>query len=172
MEKTDISPEQAIREALVYEKRIRDMYKEAAAKTQDPTAIKLFGALAKDEQGHVDYLEHRLTQLETEGQVTVDTVPSVLSPKAFDRMVEKVEGRLDRDDRKDEKQMLSNALHAEVETSAFYRQMVERMTGPLQDMFSRFMEIEDGHVTMVQAELDYLSNTGFWFDFQEFDMEH
>ncbi|MGD9017743.1 MAG: ferritin family protein, partial [Desulfobacterales bacterium] len=73
MEKTDISPEQAIREALVYEKRIRDMYKEAAAKTQDPTAIKLFGALAKDEQGHVDYLEHRLTQLETEGQVTVDT---------------------------------------------------------------------------------------------------
>ena len=39
-------------------------------------------------------------------------------------------------------------------------------------MFARFLEIEDGHVAIVQAELDFISDNGFWFDFQEFDMEY
>jgi rubrerythrin len=68
--------------------------------------------------------------------------------------------------------MLSKALQVEVETSAFYRQLVGKMTGDARAMFARFQEIEDGHIAAVQAELDYISHTGFWFDFQEFDMEH
>jgi hypothetical protein len=43
--------------------------------------------------------------------------------------------------------------------------------GPAKEMFQRFLEIEDGHVAMVQAEIDYLSDNGFWFDFTEFNME-
>ena len=31
--------------------------------------------------------------------------------------------------------------------------------------------IEDGHIDAVQAELDYLNSTGYWFDWKEFDME-
>jgi hypothetical protein len=38
-------------------------------------------------------------------------------------------------------------------------------------MFARFLEIEAGHIAIVQAELDYISHTGYWFDFKEFDME-
>jgi len=38
-------------------------------------------------------------------------------------------------------------------------------------LFARFLEIENNHIKAVQFELDYMSKTGYWFDFKEFDME-
>lgn len=38
-------------------------------------------------------------------------------------------------------------------------------------MFRHFLEIEDGHTAIVQAEIDALEGNGFWFDFAEFDLE-
>ena len=75
------------------------------------------------------------------------------------------------EDRGDEKQMLSKALTIEVETSGFYKKMVGELSDDGRALFSQFLIIEDGHITAVQAELDYLSNTGYWFDWKEFDME-
>ena len=49
--------------------------------------------------------------------------------------------------------------------------MVNEMTDEGQKMFSRFLEIEENHIAAVQAELDYITHTGYWFDFKEFDME-
>ena len=68
-------------------------------------------------------------------------------------------------------QMLSNALRVEVSTSEFYHKMVSESDGDSKKMFARFIEIEDGHIAAVQAELDYVMNTGYWFDVKEFDME-
>ena len=34
-----------------------------------------------------------------------------------------------------------------------------------------FLGIEQGHQAIVQAEIDALSGLGFWFDFQEFNLE-
>lgn len=168
-----ITAEQALAEAIACEKRIRDLYREAAERAADPVARKVFTALGDDEQGHVDYLEHRLRELAATGSVSPEAVPTVFpDPAAFECMKVRVEKGLDRDYRRDEKQVLSRALEAEVETSAFYRRMAEEVPGVLGEVFARFLVIEDGHIAAVQAELDYLSNTGFWFDIQEFDMEH
>jgi len=38
-------------------------------------------------------------------------------------------------------------------------------------MFARFLEIEENHIAAVQFELDYLTQSGYWFDFKEYDME-
>jgi hypothetical protein len=38
-------------------------------------------------------------------------------------------------------------------------------------LFERFVEIEEGHVAIVQAEMDLVSGTGFWFDTAEFSLE-
>jgi hypothetical protein len=40
-----------------------------------------------------------------------------------------------------------------------------------QELFRRFVEIEEGHVAIVQAEMDLVSGTGFWFDTAEFSLE-
>ena len=49
--------------------------------------------------------------------------------------------------------------------------MVDALPDEGKTLFSRFIEIEDAHIALVQAELDYYGNTGFWFDNKEVDME-
>ncbi len=164
--------DEAIKTALTYETRIRDLYQEAAAAAEDPTGQKLFRMLAEDEQGHVDYLTSRLDQWEKTGAISLDGVAaSIPSRKVLKEGLETVEASLAVDDRKVEKQMLSKALSAEVETSQFYQRMVDTLSGEGRKMFARFLEIENEHIEIVQAELDYLSSTGYWFDVKEFDME-
>ncbi len=165
--------EDAISEAIAYETRIRDLYREAAERTTDPKGIQVFGTLAADEQRHIDYLEHKRRQWRQEGVLTVNPLDSLVPPaKGFQTEMAALQERMDREDRTDAKRMLSKALEVEIETSAFYRRMTAEMEGDAQAMFARFLEIEDGHIAAVQAELDYISHNGFWFDFQEFDMEY
>jgi hypothetical protein len=38
-------------------------------------------------------------------------------------------------------------------------------------MFERFVEIEEGHKSIVQAEIDCVTGMGFWFDIAEFRLE-
>ena len=38
-------------------------------------------------------------------------------------------------------------------------------------LFERFLEMENGHVAIVQAEIDALAGHGHWFDFMEFSLE-
>ena len=71
----------------------------------------------------------------------------------------------------DIKKVLSKILKAEIETSHFYRKMVDVLPDEGRALFSRFLKIEDAHVALVQAELDLYGNTGFWFDNKEVDME-
>jgi len=39
------------------------------------------------------------------------------------------------------------------------------------DAKQRFVEIEEGHRAIVQAEIDCVSGLGFWFDTAEFKLE-
>jgi rubrerythrin len=165
--------EEAITKAIDYETRVRDLYRDALQGTADPKGRNVFQALADDEQRHIDYLEAKRTQWYAEGRITVESLTShIPAAELLVANLEDLEQTMAREDRTDEKRMLSKALQVEVETSAFYRQMVEQMEGDARAMFARFLEIEDGHIAAVQAELDYISHTGFWFDFQEFDLEH
>ena len=164
--------EEAITQAIDYETRIRDLYRDAVQGTADPKGRHVFQALADDEQRHIDYLEAKRTQWYGEGRITVESLAAhIPAAELLVANLEDLEQTMAREDRTDEKRMLSKALQVEVETSAFYRRMVAQMEGDARAMFARFLEIEDGHIAAVQAELDYISHTGFWFDFQEFDLE-
>jgi len=50
--------------------------------------------------------------------------------------------------------------------------MVSELSGVRQKLFARLLEIEEGHVAIVQTEIDAVSRTGLWFDFEEFDLEN
>lgn len=164
---------EAITTAIAYETRIRDLYREAAAGTRDPKGKRVFQALADDEQRHIDYLEAKRSQWCAEGLITVEPLPTLVPASDIPPAeLTDLDTTMAREDRGDEKRMLSKALQVEVETSAYYRRMLAQTEGDARAMFARFLEIEDGHIAAVQAELDYLSHTGFWFDFPEFDLEH
>jgi rubrerythrin len=164
--------EKALKTAIEYETRIRDLYIEAAERSSDATGQRVYTLLGKDEQNHLDYLNDRLRQWQAHGKITAEKLESVLPLRqAIINEAQHVQSQLVADDRKDEKQMLSKALKAEMVTSAFYAELVAKLSGEAQKMFKRFLEIEDGHVDLVQAELDYLSQSGYWLDYKEFDME-
>ncbi len=51
---------------------------------------------------------------------------------------------------------------------ANYKQMVATLDAEGKSLFERFVEIEEGHLAIVQAEIDMVSGTGYWFDTAEF----
>ena len=163
---------EAIKTAIEYEIKIRDIYLEAAAAEDDAVGKGIFETLAKDEQNHIDYLQHSLERLKTSGAVPTERLDSAIpSREVVMREAVKVQSHVAKDFLGMRQQMLSKALKMEVETSDFYQKMVDELPGDGQAFFERFLEIENNHIKAVQFELDYLGKTGYWFDFKEFDME-
>ena len=164
--------EKAIKTAIEYETKVHDVYAQAVKNTKNETARRVFQKLANEEQGHVAYLKSRLTEWQKTGKLTPDKLDTIIPTKgAIEDGVKKLEDKMQAADEFGEAQMLTKALDVEIETSNFYQQMVDQLGDEPQRMFQRFLDIEQGHLALVQAELDHLSGTGFWFDFREFDLE-
>ncbi len=164
--------EEAILTAIEFENRVRDTYRGAETAATDDTGRRVFKLLADEEQGHIDYLESRLKQWRDDGTITVESMDSVVPPleKIAERQQDLQKG-LEGNDRGNEIKMLQKAHELELKTSEFYSEMVEAMEADVKKMFARFVEIEDGHVAVVRAEIDALSGSGYFFDFAEFNME-
>jgi len=164
--------EQAMKTAIEYEIRIRDIYLEAVAAIDGEVGKRIFETLAKDEQHHIDYLEHKLVQFQKTGAIEPGKLESAIpNRKTIDQETDKVKSLTAKDFLGIKQSMLSKALKAEIETSEFYQKMVNELPAKARPLFERFLEIENNHIKVVQFELDYVSKTGYWFDFKEFDME-
>jgi rubrerythrin len=162
--------EKALKTAIDYEVKVRDAYYNAAERSKDETGRRIFKVLGDEEQGHVDYLNSRLSEWQKTGKASAEKLETIVpSPKAIRDGVQKLDHHLSKPDGGTEKELLSKALQLETETSSFYQKMVDEM-GPDGDLFKRFLEIEKGHQAIVQAELDYHQQTGYLFDFQDFGM--
>jgi len=163
--------EEAIKTAIEYEIRVRDAYLGSVDNIVDETGRRVFKVLGDEEQGHIDYLESRLTEWKETGKVSLSKLKSVVPAKeVIEAGVKKLSEHLSERDYGTEREMLQKALAMEQETSDFYRKMVEKLKKD-GELFARFLEIEEGHLAIVQAELDYLNRSGTFFDFQEFTME-
>ena len=113
--------EEAIQTAIEYEEKVRDVYVHARADSINDVGRRVFKALAKEEQGHVDYLQLKLAELQNTGRVTSEELGSILpSSEVIKQSVDKLENRLATDDRDNETRLLKKALQVEVEASSFY----------------------------------------------------
>ncbi len=164
--------EEAIKTAIDFETRIIEIYKEAYEKISTDSGRRLVEALFEDEKNHLEYLQHKREQFMRDGIITLDRLESVIPPKeVIARGVAKLKQNISEGSRSDIKQIISRALSLEIETSEFYRRMVGELSEEGKELFAHFLEIEEAHITLVQAEFDYFNNTGYWFDIKEFDME-
>jgi rubrerythrin len=166
--------EQAIKTAREFENKVRNTYLEAEQQAKDPVGRKVFGQLAKEEQSHVAYLDIRLREWLKSGHVKVERLTTVVPDsvrikEGVSRLTKELKGK--GADHTAEVALLRRALLMEQETSAFYRRMVSELGDEGQKLFARFVEIEEGHVAIVQAEIDSVTGLGFWFDMQEFRLE-
>ena len=164
--------EEAIKTAIEFEIRIRDVYREAAAAVDDDAGKRIFDTLGNDEQRHIDYLEYKLDQFQKTGAIDTERLESAIpDSESIAREADKIKSLAAKDFLGIKQQMLSKALKAEIETSEFYQKMVNELPAEARPLFERFLEIENNHIKAVEFELDYMGKTGYWFDFKEFDME-
>ena len=67
---------------------------------------------------------------------------------------------------------LNTALDLERKAAQFFRDKAEEVDNPeAKTLFIRLAEWEDAHFELIQAELDNINNTGFWFGIPEFRMD-
>lgn len=164
--------EQAIRTALEYETKVRDAYRQAAQDCGNLNGQKVFGILADEEQQHLDYLQEKLQEWRKDGTVHAGDLHTAIPDKdSIDNSMKKVDSPLDEKQCHDEIQLTTKALELEKETSDFYKRVVKELPPEHRALFEPFIEIEDGHLALVQAELDQLTGMGFYLDTQEFNME-
>jgi rubrerythrin len=166
--------EEAIKTALEFEKKVHALYETAAKNASDVTAKRVFATLAQEEQGHVSYLESRLAEWQKDGRLSPEKLRTVLpSAQRIRAGVGRTRAGVSKEAASHDAELSSlyQALAAEDETSAFYVRMVRELPVEGQTLFSRFLEIEDGHGAIVQAEIDNVKQMGFWFDLKEFDLE-
>lgn len=166
--------QEAIVIALDFEKKVRDHYLRGAKEIADPMGRRVFSLLGKEEQGHVDYLEHCLAQWKKSGKVANVPLKSVLPPgvKWIDEEKKRLAARKEkRVASKTEVEALRTALGYEKEAADFYHKLVAELPRADQSLFDKFLGIEDGHLTLVQAQLDSVQGLGFWFDVAEFRLE-
>ena len=160
--------EEAIQTAIEFEHEVRDVYKDAAQRAIDPAGKRIFGVLADEEQRHVDYLESRLTEWRRSGKVDVAALETAIpSREVIAEAASSASADMSDVDRGADQVMLGKALAAERKTSSFYRKMVAELPPEGKKLFERFVEIEEGHVAIVQAEIDSLAGNGAWFDVLE-----
>ena len=165
--------QEAIAVAIDFEKKVRDHYLKGAKEIPEPQGRKVFALLGKEEQGHVDYLEHCLAQWKKTGKVPNVALRSVLpkGAKWIEAERRKVSASTRRTATRTELDALKIALQHEKDADAFYHKLVAELPGEDQALFSKFLEIEDGHLAIVQAQLDSVQGMGFWFDIAEFRLE-
>jgi len=161
-----------ILEALKFEKKIRDLYRLADTKVDDPRGKAIFRALADDEQSHVDFLDYSLEQLKTNNGIDISRLSSPLpAPERIEAKIASMKTKIPERMLGDIKTILNSALQMEKETSAFYQQAITNTSGEIRTIFEIFLDIELRHTQLVQMELDHASGYGVWFDFMEISLE-
>jgi rubrerythrin len=164
---------EALTVAIDYEHKVRDHYRKGSEMILDARGKIVFDTLAREEQGHVDYLESRLAEWRKTGKITQPELPTILPSVEF---IAEARKRFEKGYGKElpvqaEMDLLKVALDLEKQASAFYGELVTTLPPADRPLFGRFMEIEQAHVLIVQAEIDALAGHGHWFDFQEFRLE-
>ncbi len=165
--------QEAIVVAIDFEKKVRDHYVRGAKDIPEPMGRKVFATLGKEEQGHVDYLEHCLAEWKKSGKVPNVPLKSILpkGAKWIEAERKKVAGKGKRAASKTELEALKLALQHEKDADAFYHKLVKELPEKDRGLFDKFLGIEDGHLQLVQAQLDSVQGMGFWFDVAEFRLE-
>ena len=162
--------EEAIETAIRLEKKVHAAYVTALSRARDTVAKRVFQTLANEEQGHVAYLEKRLAEWRTDGCLALEKLHTILPP--IDHLRGRVGELLSLPSKREPAEdpdldELRQALVVEEETSRFYQRMVHDLPAEAQTLFLRFLDAEDGHSAVVQAEIDFVGRHGRWFDLAE-----
>jgi rubrerythrin len=168
---TDPETLAALAAAIEAEKQSLRNYLEFAWNTRDSSGKQMFVRLATDEFEHMRLLETQQASLAQSGlwqPASVDaTVIERLVPRLSDKSL-----RIRGSEGQNQLSALNAALDLERSAQFFYEEQNRKAQGePARAVFYRLAEMEAAHYSLIQAEIDNIQQTGFWFGLREFTLE-
>ncbi|MCX7994551.1 MAG: ferritin family protein [candidate division WOR-3 bacterium] len=159
-----------LKTAINIEKNGLIKYIDFAIKTNDLMGKNMFLRLAKDEYLHGEIFEKQLDAILCNRPWVCETIPESIieriAPKI--RETDKTKG----EEGMDELSALKTALELEKKSIEFYTESKKYINDPEAiKIFNRIIEMEESHYDLIQAEIDHIERTGFWFGIREFSME-
>ncbi|MBN2011767.1 ferritin family protein [candidate division KSB1 bacterium] len=169
-QQTDVAV-QALQGAISIENTGLETYLRFARQTNDITGKNMFIRLAMDELEHQQILTRQLNKLAEGKQWQSENIPLSEIEQVAPTIRDKVK-RIRGESGAAEIDALNTALELERKAAAYFRKHAEIIDDVnAKDLFKRLAEWEDAHYDIIQAELDAIIGTGFWFNIQEFRMD-
>jgi rubrerythrin len=157
--------------AIQGEKASLDRYLELAWQTEDPAAKNVLIRLAMDEFSHMKLLEDQRAALQGHGDWSPVRIPESMVERVVPAIAD-VRQRLRAGSGANALGTLQAALELENRARDVYQKLSsEADSGAVVMMFRRLAEMEQAHADLVQAEVDHIQSTGFWFSTREFSLE-
>ncbi len=146
-------------------------YLEFAWQTEELAGKNMFIRLAMDELMHQDLLEEKIDECRRQGSCT----PVSVSPTLIEKLIPKITQRDVLGSGRANAAALSAlqiALELENNARKFYLEQSEKVNQKsLRLLFQRLGEMESAHQQLIQGEIDFIEETGFWLGFREFTLE-
>jgi rubrerythrin len=161
---------QAMRTAIEMEKSGHHFFADAAGKVTNEAGRRVFTRLASEEMQHLLVFEKIFTAL-TQGSDWKKAVGQV-EPARRVPYFDEAKKQFKAADMSVELDYLRKALDLERNAMAFFARAVrEAETPEAREVFQRILTEEQSHYDLIQAEIDSVNGSGYWFDVQEFYMD-
>jgi rubrerythrin len=167
---TDERAAQAMKTAIEMEKSGHRFFADAARQVKHEVGRKLFSRLASEELIHLQVFEKIFSALAsgTDWKKAVAEVEPAKRMTYFDDARKEFKA----DDLSVELDFLRKALDLERKAIGFFEKAArEAETTEARDVFTQILDQEQGHYDLIQAEIDSINGSGYWFDVQEFYMD-
>ncbi|MCK4395348.1 ferritin family protein [candidate division WOR-3 bacterium] len=160
---------EAIKIAIQMEKDGRRFYEECVKKTENQLGKEMFESLVQDEITHLNTFQkmfNTITETE-EWREFAEVSPKVGKIPIFEGEIEKKA-----DANPSDLDAIRIAMDNERKSIDHYRKAANEAEDPLAvKIFNKIREEEEYHYDPLQAQRDYLTKSGFWFDVSEFRMD-
>ncbi len=167
-------PLTVLRNAVAMELEGKDFFEQASKAMRHPRAKEMFASLIRQEQRHIEIISEELRRLESgDGWGTLadmrSSAPRMPQLSVF-RDREIVRKRLKAD--AGELEALQVGIKVEKKSIDYYRGAAQKAYDPrARELFNWLVGQEAGHLTILNAEYDNRSGSGFYYDEAEFSLE-
>jgi len=161
---------EAMKAAIQMEKSGHGFFCNAAEKVESEVGKKLFKRLAAEELLHLRVFEKVFNEV-SRGAPWKEAVRSV-EPRDHVPYFDEARKNFEPKNLSLELDFLKKALELERKAIEFFdRSIGDADEESARGVFKRIKEEEQHHYDLIQAEIDHLNGSGFWFDVREFDMD-
>jgi rubrerythrin len=161
-----------IKESIKLELQGQSFFEHVADATHNELGKKMFMKLASDEAQHLKVFSDIFTKM-----AGADWKKYVgdQQPKGRAPMIEALAAKVasgGKEGRASELEAISVAMDLERNAIEFFSGAAQKTSdSKARDIFNKIADEERLHYDLLQAQYDYLSNSGYWFDVAEFRMD-